>query len=692
MLMLEPGSTGERYGRIRGRPGPASDGASAARSGMATRGGLANGGGQSTGTAPTTKRRRLGSLTRLKLPAEAMETPPNSAPSSPISSPSALAPRQSYSNCDRFGSALIFVAGHLDLDELCQLMATCRQWRAAIGSTAHLWRRIIIPMRLAHRVTDGDLVRFLSHCENAPAELDLRGCIHITASALAPLESCRSLRRLDVRGTKARPAPAVLHSLSPVTTAIAAGATVQPLRRLSAMHLGSCSEQWHGAVGSKAEWSQLLRRLSGDKTAAAAVAATATLIDWDTDMVLFASQLGSFAGSMWPKPQSRIVVAVGQCDGDLVAQVTVPAVVENAGWFDAVVVPRVDGHVRWFFDAAAAKGERALCFEPVQSLDVDSGPTAPRDLITGCREPAAQLDAFLHWASSAGHGRSARHLINGLAQGRLALEDIAADLPKTVRSQLARELWFRTGSSTPTNTRTSRRRPAATTPPDVTPPRSPDLEAAATAATVAGNVDADDGAAAMEEEAEDVLVQKSTPSPSPVRTPIAQSKPCRPGAILTPHVLQRSPLSQPSCDASSIGCPEVVNADLLCYLSESETVGPVELDDLIDFCGDYFKEAGHDDVMDVVAAASPTDAGRVMETSPLETGDRSDRTPSPPTPTTAAATSRSIEFGTTSRPKRRRFVLVGEAHTPELDMTTAFKATERSSVVIIGSQKGEEYF
>ena len=54
--------------------------------------------------------------------------------------------------------------------------------------------------------------------------------------------------------------------------------------------------------------------------------------------VIFASQLGSFAGSMWPKPQSRIVVAVGQCDGDLVAQVTVPAVVENAGWFDAVVV------------------------------------------------------------------------------------------------------------------------------------------------------------------------------------------------------------------------------------------------------------------------------------------------------------------------------------------------------------------
>lgn len=473
-------------------------------------------------------------------------------------------------------------------------------------------------------------------------------------SATSHAQGCKNLRRLDVRGTKAQPTAAFLHSLSPVTAALARGALQLPLRRLSVLHLGACVERWHGVVQSPAEWRQLLCRLSGDKIATAAVSATASLVDFDSEVVIFASQLGSFAGSMWPKPQSRIVAAVGTDDSTVVAQVKVPAVVENAGWFDAVVVPRRGGTspttVEWFFDAAAATGERALDFEHAVSLTVDGEEDHPVAAICQCREPAAQLDAFLEWACSAGHGRSARHLTTSLAQGRLQLETIAEALPADVRTRLARELLFRTGCS-PLPRQTSRRRPAVTTPAE-TPPRSPDFpEVEDVVVMDVAVVVAASPVEAVQEEA-----RSST-------TVVPPPRPGRPGAITTRQTSQPSPLSRTMADATTLRDDPSV-ASMQRYFADDDVVHAVSVEELLVYPGTFLAET--------LKVTVPRVERRRSETPTLSLAS------------TSSAIHDKPEIDSPQRSKRKRWTLQVESRASELDFPTKFRTTDLSSVVVIG--------
>lgn len=506
------------------------------------------------------------------------------------------------------------------------------------------------------------------------------------------------------------PTPSLLHSLSPVVAATDAGATPLTLRRLTALHLAECAEEWHGVVRSPAEWHSLLTRLGGDKIGSAATSATLGHIDFDTEVVLFASQLGSFVGSMWPKPQSRISAAVTSASGDVLAQIKVPAVVENAGWFDAVVVPRGEGpgaiaSVRWYFDAAAATGERALHFEPVPSLAVAGASSNAVAAIAGSVEPAAQFDAFLDWASSAGHGRSARHLTNSLAQGRVELDTIAAALPAGVRAALQRELQFRTGC-TPRPTAPSRRRPAAASTPDVSPPRSPDLEEEEEAGTAAMAVDETPTAMAalstpahVSDRGASTCPPSRTPSCLPSRPPSRPAspvKPGRPGAIAVAHVPQSSPLSRVSSAASALALapapaaktiaarrPATPVRDLsLVGFLPAECLGEeISFESLLAYSGEYLAE---------VLAAVPPIEHRRSETPILprsgETSPTMDLDGDASTDTSTAMGPEPVQM-TDVPPQQRKArcsLVLGPTRAREVDRYATYKNTELSSVVVVG--------
>eukprot|EP00038_Savillea_parva_P007503 m.170623 g.170623 ORF g.170623 m.170623 type:complete len:819 (-) comp13267_c0_seq1:173-2629(-) len=616
--------------------------------------------------------------------ADGLSTPPNSVPSSPVpvsDAGSAVPPEEACL------AALELTAsqGHLGTSDLAQLSAVCQRWHDRLVSQTRLWCHVVIPMHLSARVDNATVALLLARSNNRPIEVDLRGCHRVTTVALAAIEGCQSLRRLDIRGTQATPSVSWLRSLSPMVSAVQAGGSALPLRRLSALHLASCAERWHGVVTSRDQWQQLLQRLSGSKVASAAMAATASAVDFDTEMIVFASQLGSFAGSMWPKPQPRIVAAVSvgtqhnnatndhadadaetmtptsESDGDsegsrtVLVHVTVPAVVENAGWFDAVVVPRPlppvacagskpdSRHgrgctVSWYFDTTSAPSDRAMDFEPIPSLPIagttttttstQGGDTAAALHAVCCiRDPAAQLDAFLDYAVTAGHSRSLRHLMTSLSRGRVKLDDLAVSLPARVRAQLARELHFRTGCSTPSGAPTTCRRRAgadAATASD-TPPRSPDDAPETSSNTTRaaptkeengnssntcwnvtledpiddeqddGGHNTGDGAAA---DKASPATTTATPASSLVATTASAGPSAGAGAAAgtAAHPAQSSPLSRTSIAATSF-VPFPVDHDLLKFLSnnndndnESLTL-PVEVDTLLAYSGQYFAES-----------------------------------------------------------------------------------------------------
>eukprot|EP00929_Paragymnodinium_shiwhaense_P054376 TRINITY_DN27246_c0_g1_i2.p1 TRINITY_DN27246_c0_g1~~TRINITY_DN27246_c0_g1_i2.p1 ORF type:complete len:429 (-),score=5.38 TRINITY_DN27246_c0_g1_i2:274-1473(-) len=88
----------------------------------------------------------------------------------------------------------------LDTVDLLMCEQSCMAWQEVLRLRGEVWRRIIVPERVAPRLTDEGLTSLLERSSNSPILVSLRNCSQVSGVGLASLLDCRSIRYLDLYG------------------------------------------------------------------------------------------------------------------------------------------------------------------------------------------------------------------------------------------------------------------------------------------------------------------------------------------------------------------------------------------------------------------------------------------------------------------------------------------------------------